>query len=198
MELIEQLLRGRIRVEVEIRVGIPVSREELLQAERAGRMGRSHEHHVAATRGDQGDATQDERAHEHDTQLGVGLHERSQLIARQLDHDRRDARPHAHEAAPAGKRVQLAHEFPGPVNDDQFVTGGGGAHDLDGAFGDQEELGDLLALVDQQLAGRDGPGMSERRDSPRLRRRELRKHLAALFRREAGGCGTIVLHVSAP
>ena len=50
VKLIEQLLRGGVSVEIEIRIGIPVARQELLQAQRAGRVRGSDEHDVAAAR----------------------------------------------------------------------------------------------------------------------------------------------------
>ena len=51
--------------------------------------------------------------------------------------------------------MQLANELARAMDHDELVAGGCRAHDVDGAFDDQKELGDLLTLFDQQLAGRD-------------------------------------------
>ena len=57
-----------------------------LHAQRAGAVVRSEQHDVADAVGDELDAAQDERAHQDLAQLGVGLHERQQALAVELDH----------------------------------------------------------------------------------------------------------------
>ena len=49
-------------------------------------MPRADQHDVAEAVGDQLDAAQDERAHQDLAQLGVGLHQRQQVAAIELDH----------------------------------------------------------------------------------------------------------------
>ena len=86
LEPIQQLLDVGITVEVDGRVGMAVARQELLDAERASGMARPDEHDVAEPVRDQLHPAQDEGPHEDLAQLAVGLHERQQVFALELDH----------------------------------------------------------------------------------------------------------------
>ena len=88
-----------------------VAREELPDPQRAGGVIRADEHDVAEPARDQLDAAQDERAHQDLAELGVGLHERQQLVAIELDHF---ARPRGPVRGPATRRPESM--FTSPVN----------------------------------------------------------------------------------
>ena len=62
------------------------------------------QHDVAEAVRDQLDAAQDEGAHQDLAQLAVGLHQRQQVLAIELDHLAGLGRAHAHEPA-AGRRA---------------------------------------------------------------------------------------------
>ena len=86
LEPIQQLLDAGITVEVDGRVRMAVARQELLDAERAGGMARPDEHDVSEPVRDQLHPAQDEGPQEDLAQLAVGLHERQQVVAIELDH----------------------------------------------------------------------------------------------------------------
>ena len=96
MKPIEQLLRLGVAIEIDVRVRMAVARQELLHPQRAGAMRRADHDDVAEAARDQLDAAQDERPHEDLAQLGVGLHQREQLLAIEFDHlaGLGDVRPH--------------------------------------------------------------------------------------------------------
>jgi hypothetical protein len=83
---VEQVLHVGVMVEIDIGVGIAVAREKFLDAQRPGAVIGTEEHHVAETARDQFHAPQDERAHDNFAQLGIGLHQRQQLLAVEFDH----------------------------------------------------------------------------------------------------------------
>ena len=85
MEPVEQFLNAGVAIEVDVGVGMPVSRQEFLDTQRAGRMHRSDEHDVADAVGNQVDSAEDERPDENVAELRVGLHERQQLVAADFD-----------------------------------------------------------------------------------------------------------------
>ena len=85
-EAIEQLLDVGVAIEIDVGVGMAVAGEELLDAQRAGAVHRADEDDVAEAVRDQLDAAQDERAHQDLAELGVGLHQRQQVFAIELDH----------------------------------------------------------------------------------------------------------------
>ena len=85
MKPVEQLLRLGVVIEIDVVVRMSVARQKLLDPQRAGAMRRADEHDVAEAARDQLDAAQDERPHQDLAQLGVGLDERQQLLAIELD-----------------------------------------------------------------------------------------------------------------
>src|SRR6202040_262151 len=108
MEAIEQLLGTWIALEIDVRVRMPVAREELLDTEGARGMSGADEDDVTDSARDDLHAPQDERPHQDLAQLAVGLHERQQLLATHLDHRARLAHADADEPAAARQHVDLA------------------------------------------------------------------------------------------
>jgi hypothetical protein len=85
IESIEELLNVDLIVEIDVRIGMTVARQELLDSQRCGAMGRAHEHDVAEPPCNQLDAAQYERSHEELAKLAVGLHERQHRLTVQFD-----------------------------------------------------------------------------------------------------------------
>ena len=83
---VQQLLDVGVAVEIDVGVRMAVARQELLDAQRAGAMSRPNEHDIAEPVRDQLHPAQDEGPHDDLAELAVGLHERQQLFAIQLDH----------------------------------------------------------------------------------------------------------------
>ena len=92
VKAIEQLLDVGVAVEIDVRVRMAVARQELLDAQRAGECAEPTSTTSPMPLRDQLHAAQDERAHQDLAELGVGLHERQQLLAIELDHFARLAR----------------------------------------------------------------------------------------------------------
>ena len=88
-----------------------VARQELLDAQRSRAMVRADEHDVAEAVRDQLHPAQDEGAHDDLAQLAVGLHQRQQVLAIQLDHFTRCTDACPDQRAPAGEHVDLAGEL---------------------------------------------------------------------------------------
>ena len=126
VEAIEQLLDAGVVVEVDIRMGVAVPGEELLDAQGARGVTRAHEHHVAQAVRDQLHPAKDERAHEDVAQLAVGLHEGEELLALELDHLARLARPDAHEPAPTRQHGDFAGEVAGRKDGHELSPRAGG------------------------------------------------------------------------
>ena len=110
VEAVEQLLHAGVAVEIDHRVGVPVAREEFLDAQRAGAVSGSDEHGIAEPARHQRDAPQDKGAHDDFAQVGVGLDQRQQLLAIHLDHF---ARFHGASAHQRGRPESM---FTSPVN----------------------------------------------------------------------------------
>src|SRR5207245_4905790 len=103
MEAIDQLLYAGFSVQVEHRLGMPVAGEELADAERPLAMRGPQDHDIAHAAGDQFQPTQDEGAHEEGAQLTVGLDERQQAVATDLD----DVA--VHSSSDLGERAAARH-----------------------------------------------------------------------------------------
>jgi hypothetical protein len=175
LESIEQALNPFVAIEVDVPVGIAVTREELPDAKRAGRVIGSDEHDIAEFVRDQRQAAKDERAHEDLAQLGVRLHEQEQLIAHQVEHLAVLGHTNADEARPPGEHVRLAGELAGCVDRDDRLDLVGGPDDLDAAGDDHEEVDVRHAGFHQHLAARDRPAPAMRGDPGDLRGGERRK-----------------------
>src|SRR5258707_10920730 len=87
-----------------------VASQELFDTKRSGTMNRSDEHHISESPRDELDSAEDERPHEDIAQLTVGLHERKQLFAIDLDHFARLGRSYLCEPAPARQNRCLTGE----------------------------------------------------------------------------------------
>ena len=183
MELIEQPLGVGVAVEVDELVRMAVPRQEFLHAQRAGAMRRAGHDDVAEAAGDERAAPEDEGPHEDLAQLGVGLHEREELLPIELDHLAGVADAQARQRAAPGEHVALAGELPRAMRHDARFRPAGGTQHVQLAVHEHEERNDLLADVDQHLAPLDGAPASACGNPGDLRLRQRRKQSIHLGRR---------------
>ena len=137
---------------------------------------------VAEAAGDQLDAAQDERPHQDLAQLGVGLDEREQLLAIELDHFARLADAQARQRPAAGDHVAFAGELPGTVRDDERLGGAGGRKHLKLAADRRRRTARLWSPTSTSTSPR---ATARRRPWPairHLRGRERRKQAIGLPR----------------
>ncbi len=191
METIEQRLHIRVAVEVDVGVRVAVAREELLDAQRVGRVHRSDEHDIADPARDELHSPQDEGPHQDLTELRVGLHQRHQLFAMQLDHRARLAHTDPEERAPARDHVDLAGELTGPVDDDGGLSRAGPPDNLDLTRRHDEERHGLVARLDEHLAGTGRALAPVRCDARDLFRRQRRKDVVGARQRRHQGRGGV-------
>src|SRR5678816_2517001 len=92
LEMIQQLLHAGVAVEIDVRVGLRVACQELLDTQRVGAMLRAEQHQAAEPLGDQLDAAEYERTHDQLAEVSACLYESRELTAIQLDHLARFAR----------------------------------------------------------------------------------------------------------
>ena len=193
LEAIEQVLDPGVAVQVDIRVRMAVAREELLDAQRPRAVRRSHEHHVPQAARDQLHSAQQEGAHQDFTQLAVGLHEREEIVAIDLDHLARLGGADAPEPATARQHADLAGELPRSKQGHRVLGRADRSDDLDPALGDHEEARRLLAGFDQHIALVNAADPTMRGHARDLGRRERGKHVvgARVGRQLEGGydCG---------
>jgi hypothetical protein len=177
VEPIEQRLHVGVLVEIQILVRVSIARQEVADAQRVGRVHRSDQRRVPDAARHQLDAAQDERAHEDLAQLGVGLYERDDLLARQLDHLAVFARADREHPAASGDHVHFAGELSRRLDRDDDVAGRAvaSAHDLEDTRLHQVEMDRRVAGVHQDLAGPHGARAAVRLDTRHLRRRQRRK-----------------------
>ena len=116
---IEEILRLRIGIEIDVGVRMAVAREELPDAQRAAAMRRSDDDDVADAARDQLGAAKNEGAHQDGAQLGVRLDERQQLLPIELDHLAGCAHLQARDGAPAGDHRRLAGKLARLQRDDR-------------------------------------------------------------------------------
>ena len=113
-------------------------------------------------------AAEDERPHDDLAELAVGLHERQQAFAIELDHFAGLDRPCPHERAAAGEHVGFAGELARSVCDDHCVSSPcRWPDDFHLTFRDHEKRDDGLTDVEEHLAARDTAGRA--RAEPRGR-----------------------------
>ncbi len=144
--------RRRVALDVDADVGEGVAREELLQAQRAGRMARAEQDDIAALGSDQPHAAQDERAHEDFAQLDIALDEMAQVFAVDGEHLAFFAHARAHHARRTAQGAHLPGKLARRVHHDQLLPGKAGAHDLDAARENDEHRGVALAGLGEDLA----------------------------------------------
>ena len=173
VEMIEQLLDAGLAVQVEQRVGMPVSGEELADPERPLAMRRPQDHDVADAAGDQFHPAQDEGAHEEFAQLAVGLDQREQVIATHFDDLTGHPGPDLGEPAAARQDGHFPREHPRAERDHDLL-GGRRADDVDPPGRDHEESHRALPRLHQHLARLDMAQSPVRGDARELRRRQHR------------------------
>ena len=139
VKAIEELLHPGVAIEIDVGIGMTVPGQELLDPQRAGAMVRADEDDVAEAAGDELAAAQDEGAHQDLAELAVGLHQRQQPLALDLDHFPVLGAAQPHQAAAAREHVDFAGEVAGRVHDDELVAGRGRAHHVQRAARDDEE-----------------------------------------------------------
>ena len=147
-ECVERLLDLGVAVDVEVAVGLAVARQELLQLQRARRVARPDQQRVGAAIGHEGDPTQQEGPEQHLAELGVGLHELTQPLGRQLEDARRAAGAPLDDDRTTGQQVDVPAELPGPVHGHDVV---GAGEDRDPALEHDEERPVAVSLLPENL-----------------------------------------------
>src|SRR4030095_743230 len=99
--MIQEFLYSVVSIQVDIRVWVSVTREELFHAKCSGTMDRSDKHHIAELPRNEHYPAQNERAHKDIAELAVFLRERKQLCTTYFDHLARFSRCCLCEPAPA-------------------------------------------------------------------------------------------------
>ena len=110
MKLVEQFLRSRVGVEIDVGVRMSVAREKLAQTQRLRRVPRSQQNHVAKAAADQRDPAQNERAHEDFAKFGVPGDQRSQIVVAHFQKFAAFRDPAAHQTKAAGNHRHLSRE----------------------------------------------------------------------------------------
>ena len=85
-------------------------------------------------------------------EIRVGLDQRKQVIARELDHFPGGANPGPNDAPAAGQQVDIANELAGTVDHDQLLAAAARADDLDLAADHGEEAIGQVSLIEQDLS----------------------------------------------
>ena len=170
-----------VAVDVDADIGVTVARQEFAQPQGAGRVARAEQHRLALSRRDQPHAAQDEGAHEHFADLGVGLHD----VAQACLADRQDLPGLAHadagEAGNAMQRAHLAGEIARLQHGHDFFSAHAGECYFQAAGEHDHHVVMALARLDQHVTGICAHVLAVRLEAGELRRRELRKHLLAAF-----------------
>ena len=172
MKVIQELLRLGVLIEVDVMERMAVPRQKLLDPKRARAVHRAVDDDVPEVASDQLRTPEDERAHQDLAQLGVGLHERKQLLARELDHFGRRAHTQARHRSAARDHVRFARELSGVVSDDERLAAVDRRQHLHFPADDDEERYEFLAGLDEHGSARDIPSRSMCRHSRDLRRRQ--------------------------
>ena len=178
--------------------GWPLRVRNSLDAERAGGMARPDEHDVSDPVRDQLHPAQDEGPHEDLAELAVGLHERQQVVAIQLDHF---ARPRPRDRTSLRRPESMVTSpvnCPGRWTATSVSVAPDGRTMLDLTCRDDEERHDLIPRLDEHLARLDLAHVSVRRDARDLRRRQRRKHLVDTCGQGQGDWGSGLRHGRCP
>src|SRR2546425_6220371 len=123
--MIQKFLYSVVAIQVDIRVRVSVTREELFHAKCSGTMNRSDKDDIAELPRNEHYPAQDERAHKDIAEFAVFLHERKQLCTIYLDHLARFSRCCLCEPAPARQHRYLPGEHPGLNDCYDFPDGAG-------------------------------------------------------------------------
>ncbi len=200
LEPVEQGLDVGVAIQVEVGIGMDVARQEFLHAQRAGAVYRADHDHVAEPVRHQLDATQDERADQDLADLRIGLHDREQVVAVDLDDLAGLGDQRANERAASGEQVHFARELPGPVARDEVLAGRRRPIHVDAPREHDEERRVRVARVEQHFALRRVPaapvpgnarelGSGQRREHSPDRRGVVRRHGCGRGRRSHRGTG---------
>ena len=147
-----------------------VPRQELFDAERSRAMTRSDKHDISESVRNQLHPAKDEGPHEQFAQLAVGLHERHQVFAIELNDFTRLGGARPDKRAAAGEHVDLTGELTGSMDGDERFSGTGWLDNLNLTGRDDEERHDLLTRFDQYLTRLNLTHVTVRSDTRDLRR----------------------------
>ena len=176
VKAIEQTLRVRVAVEVEISERVPVARQEFLDPKRSRGMHRADQHDVADAVRRQLQPAIDVGPHQNLADLGVRLHETLPLLPRQLDHFPRLGDASARQRAATEEHIGFARELAGSMDGDQRVAEVRRPDNLDLAGLDDKERHDGIAGLDEHVSARDRTHHAMRGDPRDLRGCQGREH----------------------
>ena len=120
VKAIEESLHVRVAIHVDVRVRVGVAGEELLEPQRAGRVRRADERRVAQAVCDERHAPQDERAHEHFTDLGILLNEPAEPLRAMTRTSPSSTMRRSHERPASREDVHFAGELSGVLDGDEL------------------------------------------------------------------------------
>src|SRR6266481_7543534 len=135
---IEKFLRSLVRVEIDVRVRMFIPGQKLAQAQRVGRVARTHQDDVALAGSNEFQPAQDEGPHKNLAQLGVLGNQRPQAICTQFQKLTWLGDAAAHKSAPPGDHGHLTGEITGAVCGYGALAPKIRLHDLH-ASGEQDE-----------------------------------------------------------
>ena len=139
LETVQQRLDTGIPVEVDGRVRMAVTRQELLDAERTSGMTRPDEHDIADPMRHQLYPTEEEGPQEDLAQFAVGLHEREHVFALDLDYCARLSGTYADEPTAPREHGDLARKLPRSQGGHEFLCDACEPDDRDVTRGDDEK-----------------------------------------------------------
>ena len=120
--MIEDFLRNRVVIEIDVRHRMRIASEKLADLQSSRRELRAEDDDVAEVAVEEQRAAKNERAHEDFAELCIGLHEAEKVVALHLDHLTSHRRPNGRQATAAGEQIQLAAELPLAVRRDQLLA----------------------------------------------------------------------------
>jgi hypothetical protein len=150
--MVQQLLDVPLAIEIDLRVGMAVTYEEVAYPERPGAMVGTDEDDVANPAADELGPAEHERAHEHVAQLGIVLDQGQEMLAGNQGEASGRPRGQSHEQRPSGQGSHFAGELTHLENPQD----GGSILDPDDpdlALQDDEDTWRNLAGLEQHFAG---------------------------------------------
>jgi hypothetical protein len=177
VEPIEHLLDLGVPIEIQIRVRMAVSAEELLDAKCSRRMSRPNQDRISQPLRDELDSPQQERAHQDFTELGIRLHERQDAFAIDFNDVSGAPRSNPKQRSSAGNHVDLSGELTGREPDHWRLRFARDPDDFDLACAHDEQRHDVIACFDKDFAFTDAARTTVRRKPGDLSRCQRREHL---------------------
>jgi len=177
LQTIEHRLHSGLGLHVVVRERFPVPRQELLDPLRAQRMPGPEEDQVVVRLIDQRHAPEDEGAQEDLAQLRIALHHCVETVAVQSDDGPVGGDPAAGPGPPRRKHVDLTRELARSEQRDRLFPAGDRADDFDPSADHHEEVGVLVAGLEQELPGLDAAVLAGSRDARELGIGETREYL---------------------